>query len=117
VRAAAKPVALPVPSAPEKAAPAAEKPAAAIGKVAPAEKPAAAASKASTLSDERIRELHENLVRMKRDNKEAGQVSVESLAKTLRATEEKLRAEHKNRKIEFDVVLRDGKAVVKPKVR
>jgi hypothetical protein len=56
-------------------------------------------------------------VRIKRENKEAGQVSMESLAKTLRATEEKLRAEHKNRRIEFEVVLRDGKAVVKPKVR
>ena len=72
---------------------------------------------ASALSDERIKELHEKLVRTKRDNKEAGQVSVESLAKTLRATEEKLRAEHKNRKIEFEIVLRDGKTVVKPKVR
>ena len=72
---------------------------------------------ASGLSDERIKELHEKLVRTKRDNKEAGQVSVESLAKTLRATEEKLRAEHKNRKIEFEIVLRDGKTVVKPKVR
>ena len=79
--------------------------------------PAAAAPKSSTLSEERIRELHEKLVRIKRENKEAGQVSMESLAKTLRATEEKLRAEHKNRRIEFEVVLRDGKAVVKPKVR
>jgi hypothetical protein len=74
-------------------------------------------AKSTTLSDARIKELHENLVRIKRENKEAGQVSVESLAKTLRATEEKLRAEHKNRRIEFEVVLRDGKAVVKPKVR
>jgi hypothetical protein len=75
------------------------------------------ASKPSGLSDARIKELHENLVRIKRENKEAGQVSIESLAKTLRATEEKLRAEHKNRRIEFEVVVRDGKAVVKPKVR
>lgn len=107
------PIAKPAPAAPKPAPP---KPAPAAQK--PAAKPAAAASaKASTLSDDRIRELHENLVRIKRENKEAGQVSVESLAKTLRATEEKLRAEHKNRRIEFEVVLRDGKAVVKPKVR
>jgi hypothetical protein len=83
----------------------------------PAPAPVAAAPKSSTLSEERIKELHEKLVRIKRENKEAGQVSMESLAKTLRATEEKLRAEHKNRRIEFEVVLRDGKAVVKPKVR
>jgi hypothetical protein len=79
--------------------------------------PAAAPPKPSTLSEDRIKELHAKLVQIKRDNKESGQVSVESLAKTLRATEEKLRAEHKNRRIEFEVVLRDGKAVVKPKVR
>jgi hypothetical protein len=83
----------------------------------PVPPPVAAAPKSSTLSEERIKELHEKLVRIKRDNKEAGQVSMESLAKTLRATEEKLRAEHRNRRIEFEVVLRDGKAVVKPKVR
>jgi hypothetical protein len=111
---------LPVPSAPPKLAPApaVARPAPAAAKPA---KPAAAAktasAKPSTLTDDRIRELHENLVRIKRENKEAGQVSVESLAKTLRATEEKLRTEHKNRRIEFEVVLRDGKAVVKPKVR
>jgi hypothetical protein len=80
--------------------------------------PAAAGQpKSGTLSDERIKEIHQSLMRIKRENKEAGQVSVESLAKTLRATEEKLRQEHKNRRIEFEVVLRDGKAVVKPKVR
>jgi hypothetical protein len=100
----------PKPVSPPRAAPpnAAERPAA---------RPAASAAKPSTLSDDRIRELHETLVRIKRENKESGQVSVESLAKTLRATEEKLRTEHKNRRIEFEVVLRDGKAVVKPRVR
>lgn len=54
---------------------------------------------------------------MKKQNNEAGHVSLEGLAKTLRDTESKLRAEHKNRKIDFDVVIRDGKAIVKPKVR
>jgi hypothetical protein len=79
--------------------------------------PPAQAPKSSALTDARIKELHDNLTKIKRENKEGGQVSIESLAKTLRATEEKLRAEHKNRRIEFEVVLRDGKAVVKPKVR
>ena len=101
----------PKPASPPRAAPPARA-------AAPArqEKPAPLPN-AGGLSDERIKELHEKLVRTKRENKEAGQVSVESLAKTLRATEEKLRAEHKNRKIEFEIVLRDGKTVVKPKVR
>jgi hypothetical protein len=104
----------PKPASSPKAAPP-PKPARPAPPQAPA--PIAAAPKSSMLSEERIKELHEKLVRIKRENKEAGQVSMESLAKTLRATEEKLRAEHKNRRIEFEVVLRDGKAVVKPKVR
>ena len=33
------------------------------------------------------------------------------------AVEAKLREQHKNRKIDFDVVIKDGKAVVKPIVR
>jgi hypothetical protein len=69
------------------------------------------------MSDDRVKELHEKLVELKRQNREAGQVSLESLAKTLRDTENKLRTEHKNRKIDFEVVLRDGKAIVKPTVR
>lgn len=123
--AAPRPAPPAVTAAPEPAPPRAAPPPKPAPRVAPPakpERPAAkpaepAGAKATTLSDARIKELHENLVRIKRENKEAGQVSVESLARTLRATEEKLRAEHKNRRIEFEVVLRDGKAVVKPKVR
>jgi hypothetical protein len=112
-------VAPPKPASSPKAAPPPKPVRPAPGRPPPAEAPApaAAAPKSSALSEERIKELHAKLVRIKRENKEAGQVSMESLAKTLRATEEKLRAEHKNRRIEFEVVLRDGKAVVKPKVR
>jgi hypothetical protein len=115
---------LPAPKPAHERAPAPPPKPAVAARAAPPAKPAkpapaaqAQAQKSSTLSEARIKELHENLVRIKRENKEAGQVSIESLAKTLRATEEKLRAEHKNRRIEFEVVLRDGKAVVKPKVR
>lgn len=116
----ARPQPPPKPAAAPKAAPRAAAPRPPVADrpavAAKPEKPAGSTS-ASSLTDDRIRELHEKLVRIKRENREAGQVSVESLAKTLRATEEKLRADHKNRRIEFDVVLKDGKAVVKPKVR
>jgi hypothetical protein len=112
------PAPVPAPRVPAPApAPAPRAPAPAAAKPERPASPPAAAAKSSSLSEDRIKELHANLVRIKRENNEAGQVSVESLAKTLRATEEKLRAEHKNRRIEFEVVLRDGKAVVKPKVR
>jgi hypothetical protein len=86
---------------------------------APPPKPAspAQAPRAATLSDDRVRDLHEKLAALKKENREAGQVSLESLAKTIRETESKLREKHQGRKIDFEVVLRDGKAIVKPTVR
>ncbi len=76
-----------------------------------------AATRVGGMSEDRVKELHAKLTELKRQNREAGQVSLETLAKTLRETENKLRAEYKNRKIDFEVVLRDGKAIVKPTVR
>jgi hypothetical protein len=72
---------------------------------------------ADGVTDERVRELHQKLSALKKEIREGGQVSLESLAKTVRETEAKLRTQHKGRKIDFEVVLRDGKAIVKPTVR
>jgi hypothetical protein len=103
--------------------PAAAKP---LGKIIPgatpaspaAPKPAAAALAASaSVTDERVRELHARLVEAKRQTQDGAAVSVEGLARSLKATEAKLREQHKNRKIDFDVVIKDGKAVLKPIVR
>jgi hypothetical protein len=94
------------------ARPAAPKPAA----TAPAQKPPTPAATAS-ISDDRVRELHARLVEAKRQTQDSASVSVEGLAKSLKATEAKLREQHKNRKIDFDVVIKDGKAVLKPIVR
>lgn len=66
--------------------------------------------------DARLRELHARLSQAKQQTKEAN-VSFDGLAKSIRATEAKLREQHKGRKIDFDVVIKDGKAVVKPIVR
>jgi hypothetical protein len=81
------------------------------------ERPPPAAAASSGISEDRVKELHARFVQAKRDNKESGQVSLENLAKTLRDTENKLRAQYKGRKIDFEVVVKDGKTVVKPKVR
>jgi glutamate mutase epsilon subunit len=69
------------------------------------------------LSDDRVRELHARLTDAKRQVNDAGSVSMDGLARQLRAAEQDLRKRHGNRKIDFDVVIRDGKAVVKPKVK
>ena len=68
------------------------------------------------MDDARLRDLHTRLQQAKLQTKEAN-VSYEGLAKSIRATEAKLREQYKNRKIDFDVVIKDGKAVVKPIVR
>jgi hypothetical protein len=82
-----------------------------------AAKPAAAPAPAPAPVDERVRELHARLVEAKRQTQDSAAVSMEGLAKSMKATEAKLREQHKNRKIDFDVVIKDGKAVLKPIVR
>jgi hypothetical protein len=109
----------PAPAKPPLAKPAAPSEAA-LPRAAPP-KPAAAAAAAAAatpaISDARVRELHARLVEAKRQTQDAGAVSMEGLAKSMKATEAKLREQHKDRKIDFDVVIKDGKAVLKPIVR
>lgn len=69
------------------------------------------------LSDARLKEIHTRLVDAKRQTNDAKSVSLDGLAKQLRAAEDNLRKQHGNRKIDFDVVIKDGKAVVKPVVK
>ena len=92
--------------------------AAPVARPAPPPKPRAPEpASAAALSDDRVKDLHQKLSALKKENREAGQVSLESLAKTLRDAESRLRAQHKDRKIDFEVVVRDGRAIVKPTVR
>jgi hypothetical protein len=67
-------------------------------------------------ADPKARELHERLVAASKAAKRPA-VSLQSLEKTMKATEATLRAKHPNRRIEFDIVLKDGKPVLKPIVR
>jgi hypothetical protein len=71
----------------------------------------------ASLSDERVRALHAELVAAKRNLKQGDAVSVDSLARTLRETEKKLRAQHQGRNVDFQIVVKDGKPIVKPIVR
>jgi hypothetical protein len=131
VAAGAPAAARPAPAAPSPAGLAAARPAPAApspaGLAAPG-RPAAAAStpaiaraappaRAQGLTDERLRELHAELVATRRKLNQADNVSLDSLAKTLRDTEAKLRAQHGAKTVEFQVTVKDGKPVVKPLVR
>jgi hypothetical protein len=112
VKPAAAPPARPAAAPPPKPAAAPAKPAAAGAPIAAKPAPAAAAN----VDDARLRDLHARLQQAKQQTKEAN-VSFEGLAKSIRATEAKLREQHKNRIIDFDVVIKDGKAIVKPIVK
>lgn len=76
----------------------------------------AARSGSSGLSEERIKALHQSYVSARKKTN-ASEVSIEKLAKSLRDTEQKLRAKHKGRNIDFDVSIKDGKAILKPKLK
>jgi hypothetical protein len=69
------------------------------------------------MTDVRLRELHERLLAAKRETNDAAPVSLDRLAKSVREAESRLRERHANRKIDFDVVIKDGKAVLKPILR
>lgn len=122
VPARAKPAPPPIPTrsvppaAPAPAAPRARPPVAPPPSVRPAA-PARPPAPAGSLSDDRLKEIHSRLLDAKRQTNDAKSVSLDGLSKQLKATEDKLRQQHGNRKIDFDVVIKDGKAVVKPIVK
>lgn len=77
------------------------------------ERPAAAPS---GLSAERIKALHESYVEARKKTN-ASPVSFEKLEKNIRETEQKLRAQHQGRQIDFEVGIKDGKAILKPRLK
>lgn len=74
--------------------------------------------KRSTVTKEHLDDLHARLVAARRETQESQPVNKRALARQLQAAEETLRAQHgAHRSVEFDVVIRGGRAVVKPTVR
>ena len=106
------PAKAPVPPAP------AARSEAAGGPRAPAKARPKAAAGTSDLSDARVKEIYANLVQAKRKANESTRgVTVEGLAKSLRSSLPRLKKKHAGKKVDFDVVIRNGKAVVKPVVK
>ena len=72
----------------------------------------------TALGERELRDLHTRLMRARNQTGDQTRVSVEALAKSLDAAAVKLRQQHgQHRRIEFDVVIKEGKAVVRPIVR
>jgi hypothetical protein len=83
---------------------------------APVEKPSATDAR-SALSSDRLQEIHRQLLEAKAKTNDRAEVSLGSLSKKLEATTKQLSEKHAGKKIDFTVVIKDGKAVVKPIVR
>jgi hypothetical protein len=64
-----------------------------------------------------VAQLHAELNAARRQLNQSATVSMDSLAKSLRETESKLKSQHGGRAVDFQVVIKDGKPIVKPVVR
>jgi hypothetical protein len=101
------------PPPPQRPAPPAPTP----GPAAQTPRPTAQTPPTSSIDDARLRDLHSRLIAAKRETNDQTSVSLDRLAKSLQDAESRLRERHANRKIDFDIVIKDGKAVVKPILR
>lgn len=81
----------------------------------PQVRPAPAPS--SSLSSERVRQLHHDLVEAKAKTADTKPVSLNALTRKLENTAKQLREKHAGKRVDFAVVIKDGKAIVKPIVR
>lgn len=79
--------------------------------------PADLAKPSESLERAKVERLAEKLRNARQQTNENSPVSVDALAKKLQVTEAQLREKHQGRQIDFDVVIKDGKAIVKPIIR
>jgi hypothetical protein len=72
---------------------------------------------ASGLTDEKVRRLHQDLVEAKARTADTKPVSINALTRKLENTAKQLSEKHAGKRIDFVVVIKEGKAVVRPIVR
>jgi hypothetical protein len=102
----------PVPQSPQRPVP--QRPSQASTK--PAPKPAP--TERAGLSDDRIKEIYREYVTAKRQcNESTSSVTEANLAKSLRGSAEKLSKKHRGRRVDYEVVIKEGRAVLKPVVK
>ena len=76
------------------------------------------ASRAKGPGDARMRQIYESYVEAKRKNNErTDKVDYETVAKSLKKMVPKLDRKHKGKRIDFKVVVKDGKVGIKPVVK
>jgi hypothetical protein len=108
-RAAPPPAAAPGPPAPA--------PAGVRRTQAPAQPAAQPGHKAAELPDERVRQLYSQYVETKRrQNESTASITYDAVAKSLRESSAKLR-QKLGRPVDFEVIVKDGRAVLRPVVK
>jgi hypothetical protein len=70
------------------------------------------------LSPDRLKEIYTQYVQTRRDrNESTAGITYEKLADSLRAQADKLREKHAAKKVDYEIVVKDGKTLIKPIVR
>lgn len=70
------------------------------------------------LSSDRLREIYSQYVQSRRDrNESTAGITFDKLADSLRSQADKLREKHAAKKVDYEVVVKDGKTLIKPIVR
>jgi hypothetical protein len=84
--------------------------------VAPA-RPAPPTAKAGELSEDRVRQIYAQYVEAKRrTNESTAAITFEAVAKSLRDSGAKLREKH-GKTVDFEVAVKDGKAILRPVIK
>jgi len=84
----------------------------------PASPPRPAAPTAGGLSDARVRQIYTQYVETKRRTGEStAAITFDSLARSLRDSSQKLRERHAGKSVDFEVAVKDGKAILRPVVK
>jgi hypothetical protein len=94
-----------------------QQPAAAGRQHAPGPPAPAPPNRAAALDDRRVAQIHGELMAARQRNNESASLSVGDLKRRLEATERQLRGQYRDRSIEFSVVTKNGRAIIKPIVR
>ena len=81
--------------------------------------PSPAAASRGDIAEDRVRQLYSQYIDTKRkQNESTAAITYEGLAASLRQSSEKLREKHgKSRSVDFEVIVKDGKTILRPIVK
>jgi hypothetical protein len=84
------------------------------GRAVPPPKP----STPGDLSDTRLREIYSQYVQARRErNESTAGITFDKLADSLRSQAEKLKSKHSAKRVDYEIVVKDGKTLIKPIVK